>query len=269
MRYRRVAVRPLPPGPPTSRAAGPDAAFAKRYRLARDNFPLVDLRALDAAQASRLEPAQAAARAGTGLFVGVTAGTGKAGAVKTDAGVDALVKRFGGKPLFIGLRAGERGWAKTISPKAFARIDYVVLDGESMLGRVPRAKWAKEEVLVAALVDATVEALEQEPIDVYAAPMFLAAGLAGHRDALLTDAYQQRVIDAAVTHRVAIEINGRLRLPGESFVRKAKAAGATFTLGECDLSTPAGAWCFDMREKVGLSWRDMYQPGHEPARGAR
>ena len=29
---------------------------------------------------------------------------------------------------------------------------------------------------------------------------------------------------------MAIEINGALRLPGEAFVRKAKAAGATFTL---------------------------------------
>ena len=269
VQYRRIAVHPLPPGPPLSRAPSPDPASAKRYRLARDNFPLVDLRAIDAAHAAGLETAQAAARAGTGLFVGVTAAAGKAGLVRTDAGVDALVRRFGGKPLFLGLRAGEPGWQKTISPKAFAKIDYVVLDGEEMLARVPRAQWGKEDVLVQALVDATVAAIEHEPIDVYGAPLFLAGGLATHRDALVTDAYQQRIIDAAVTHGVAFEINGRLRLPGEAFVRKAKAAGAKFTLGECDLATPAGAWCFDLREKVGLGWKDMFEPGHAPPRGAR
>jgi hypothetical protein len=269
VQYRRVAVRPLPPGPPLSRAPNPDPAFAKRYRLARDNFPLVDLRALDAAHAAGLEAVQAAARAGTGLFVGVTAAAGKAGLVRNDAGVAALVKRFGGKPLFLGLRAGEPGWHTAISPKAFATIDYVVLDGQEMLARVPRAQWGREDALVRALVDATVTAIEQEPIDVYGAPLFLAGGLASHRAELLTDAEQQRIIDAAVTHGVAFEINGRLRLPGEAFVRKARAAGARFTLGECDLGTPAGAWCFDLREKVGLGWKDMFEPGHAPPRGAK
>jgi hypothetical protein len=269
VQYRRIAVHPLPPGPPVSRAPNPDPAFATRYRLARDNFPLVDLRAIDAARISGLEPALAAARAGTGLFVGVTAAAGKAGQVRSDAGVDALVRTFGRKPLFLGLRAGGRGWAAPISKKAFAKVDYVVLDGEEMLARVPRAQWGQEEGLVSALVDATVEAIEREPVDVYGAPLFLAGGLARRRDALVSDAYQQRIIDAAVKHHVAIEINGRLRLPGEAFVRKAKAAGAKFTLGECDLSTPAGAWCFDLREKIGLSWKDMFEPGHEPARGAR
>ena len=70
-------------------------------------------------------------------------------------------------------------------------------------------------------------AIAQEPVDVYGAPLFLPAALAGQRDAIWTEARQQQVIDAAVANHVAIEINGALRLPGEAFVRKAKAAGAT------------------------------------------
>jgi hypothetical protein len=80
---------------------------------------------------------------------------------------------------------------------------------------------------------------------------------------------REAVVAALVTHRVAVEINGQRQLPGEAFVRTARAAGAKFTFGHCAVGTPAADDCFGIRERVGLSWRDMYVPGHEPARGAR
>ena len=247
----------------------PDQATAARYRLARDNFPLVDLRALEARDAGRLEAALGATRGGA-LFVGVTASAGKARAVKDDAGVDALVRRFGGKSLFLGLRADERGWASAITPKALARLDFVLLDGETLLAALPRTTASTDpQAYGDAVLAATVSAIAQEPVDIYGAPLFLPAAIAGQRDAIWSDARQQAVIDAAVRHRVAVEINGARQLPGEAFVRKAKAAGAKFTFGHCAVGTPAADYCFGIRERVGLSWRDMYVPGHEPTRGAR
>ena len=115
------------------------------------------------------------------------------------------------------------------------------------------------------IVYVTVTAMDEEPVDVYGAPTFRHAGGAGP----FTDVHQQRLIEAAVRNTVAIEINGRLKLPSEAFVRKAKAAGAKFTFGECTLGTPAAEHCFGLREAVGLSWRDMYEPGHQPTRVAR
>ncbi len=272
VQYRRIAVHPLPPAPAdkTTRAPSPDEASAKRYRLARDNFPLVDLRALDAKEAAKLEAALVAARAG-GLFVGVTASAGKTRAIKDDAGVDGLVRRFGGKPLFLGLRADERGWASAITPKALARLDFVLLDGETLAASVPKAAAASTDPQAYgdALLTATTSSLAQEPVDVYGAPLFLPPSLAGRRDAIWTEARQQQVLDAAIANHVAIEINGVRQLPGEAFVRKAKAAGAKFTLGHCAVDTAAAAYCFGIREAVGLSWRDMYEPGHVPPRGAR
>ena len=267
VQYRRIAVHPLPPATRTTRAPNPDPASAQRYRLSRDNFPLVDLRALDSKDAALLEPALAAARGG-GLFVGVTASAGKNRAIKDDAGVDGLVRRFGGKSLFLGLRADERGWATTITPKALARIDFVLLDGEMLAAGLPKTTSADPQAYGDAALAATVSALTQEPIDVYGAPLFVPATLAGQRDAIWTEARQQQIIDAAVANRVAIEINGALQLPDEAFVRKARAAGAKFTLGHCAVDTPAADYCFGLRERVGLSWRDMYQPGHVPPRGA-
>jgi hypothetical protein len=267
VRYRRIAVHPLPPAAAT-RAPNPDPASATRYRLARDNFPLIDLRALDARDAGKLEAALAAARGGA-LFVGVTASAGPTRTVKDDAGVDALVKRFGGKPLFLGLRADDRGWASTITPKALARLDFVLLDGETLLAALPRTTASADpQAYGDALLAATVSAIAQEPVDIYGAPLFLPAALAAQRDAIWSEVRQQAVIDALVKHRVAVEIDGVRQLPSEAFVRKAKAAGARFTLGHCAVDTPAADYCFGIRERVGLSWRDMYQPGHVPPRGA-
>lgn len=240
VQYRRIAVHPLPPTPAAQvkRAPNPDTAFAKRYRLARDNFPLVDLRTLDASDTARLEPALAAARAG-GLFVGVTAGSA---AVRDEAGIDALMTRFAGTPVFVGLRAEAAGWAAHLPARALAKIDYVIAGGRA--------------------VDQTVGILDTEPIDV----VTLAPQVFG---AASSDAVRQQLIEAAVRNGVAIEINGRQRVPDEAFVRKAKAAGAKFTLGECAVDTPAGAYCFDLVEKVGLGWKDMFEPGQQPTRGAR
>ena len=61
-----------------ARAPNPDPAFAKRYRLARDNFPLVDLRAIDVRRTRPGSRRRWPRRRGPGLFVGVTAAAGKA-----------------------------------------------------------------------------------------------------------------------------------------------------------------------------------------------
>jgi histidinol phosphatase-like PHP family hydrolase len=144
-------------------------------------------------------------------------------------------------------------------------VDYVVLDGERIAARVPPAQRHTAAGLTSRVVGLTIEALETEPVDVYGGATFLPGrGVA----APLSEEQRKRIIDAAVRNQVAIEINGRLGSPDEAFVRAAKAAGAKFTFGECALRTPAGDYCFDLREKVGLSWRDIYQPGHVPARGA-
>ena len=270
VQYRRIAVHPLPPAPAaqTTRAPNPDPASAKRYRLARDNFPLVDLRALDVKD---VRPPRSGAGRGPRrrrCSSASRASAGRTRAIRDDASVDALARRFAGKPLFLGLRADDRGWATAITPKALAKIDFVLLDGETLAAAVP-ATAADPQAYGDALAAATVAALAGEPVDVYGAPFFLPADRAAQRDAIWTEARQQQVLDAAVANHVAIEINGALKLPGEAFVRKAKAAGARFTLGRCAVDTPDADYCFGIREAVGLSWRDMYEPGHQPTRGAK
>ena len=111
-----------------------------------------------------------------------------------------------------------------------------------------------------------------EPIDIYVNPTFLPEVIAPRYDELWTEERMQRIIAAAVKHGVAIEINARYKLPSEKFIRLAKAAGAKFTIGTINTSAADyGDWSYPLarQKKIGLTWRDMYVPGHEASRSQR
>ena len=103
-------------------------------------------------------------------------------------------------------------------------------------------------------------------------PTFLPAVIAARYDELWTDARMSRVIDAAVGHGVAIEINGRYRIPSERFLRLARAKGARFTFGTNNAgASDLGDWSYplEMQKRLGLEWKDMFVPGHGPSRAQR
>ncbi len=72
-----------------------------------------------------------------------------------------------------------------------------------------------------------------------------------------------KVIDAAVKNGVAIEINARYRLPSERFVRKAKAAGATFSFGTNNGGKDDVGqleYSLMIARRCGLTANDMFVP---------
>jgi histidinol phosphatase-like PHP family hydrolase len=75
-----------------------------------------------------------------------------------------------------------------------------------------------------------------------------------------------------VKHGVAIEINARFKLPSETFLRRAKQAGVKFTIGTNNTSArDFGDWSYplEMQQKLGLTWQDLWVPGHAPSRAKR
>jgi len=131
---------------------------------------------------------------------------------------------------------------------------------------------AREQAFMDLLVEKTVGILETEPIDIYVNPTFLPAVIAPRYDSLWTEEWMTRVIDAAVKHGVAIEINARYRIPSEAFLRLARSKGAKFTLGTNNAgANDLGDWSYplDMQKKLGLEWQDMFVPGHQPSRAQR
>jgi hypothetical protein len=168
------------------------------------------------------------------------------------------------------------------SKETRARFDYVFTDSMTWTNPAGRRMrlWIPEEVEIGPdeqafmdlLVSKTVGILETEPIDVYVNPTFLRAAIAARYDALWTEARMKRVIDAAVKKGVAIEINARYKLPSEAFLRLAKTAAAKFTFGTNNGgATDLGDWSYplEMQKKLGLTWKDMLVPGHQPSRAQR
>jgi histidinol phosphatase-like PHP family hydrolase len=121
-------------------------------------------------------------------------------------------------------------------------------------------------------VDELVRLIETTPIDVYAGVMLMRTGFRSSADILWTDERMQRVIAAAAKHGVAFEINLRERTPSEKFVKLAKAAKVKFTFGSDTITAENyGDWPYalEMQKAAGLTWRDMWVPGHAPTRAQR
>lgn len=210
-----------------------------------------------------------------GITYGIAQNCGKGFPVTDDAGLLAFVESIRGKGVYVAVQAEGREWVTMFSPAALARADYVFTDAMTWTdskGRRMRL-WMPEEVFVEdpqpfmdELVDTIEWILNNEPVDLYANPTFLPAVIAEQYDALWTIERMDRVINAAVKNGVAIEINSKLRLPSESFIRRAKAAGATFSCGtnnagKNDLGNLE--YSRQMIAKCGLTQKDLFTPKPE------
>ncbi|HYP16515.1 MAG TPA: hypothetical protein VEQ65_04830, partial [Opitutus sp.] len=187
-----------------------------------------------------------------------------------------------GQPVFLALQAEGREWVKMFSPQTRAAFDYVFTDSMTWTNKAGKRLrlWIPEEADIGTdvqafmdeLVEHTVRIIATEPIDIYVNPTFLPESIAARAGELWTDDRMKKVIAAAVKHGVAIEINARYKLPGERFIRLAKAAGAKFTWGTNNTSAADfGDWSYplEMQKRAGLTWKNMWVPGYAPSRAQR
>ncbi len=270
--FRNIRVRRLPPGEDAS-VAKPvyDDADRARQVLARDNFPLVNLRTHLTPELT-LEQVQAL-RNRTGIFAGITYHAWADIPVHDDTSALATIAAVKDAPVFIGLEvsgAQLNDLMKSLTPETRAGFDFIVaskwVDVVNARGR------EYEQSFMDNLVDSILETIETAPIDIYANVMVLPSGFSSTADVLWTEERMQRVIAAAAKHGVAIEIDSHLRTPSEQFIKLAKAAGVKFTVGSDQTTVENYAdWSYilEMQQTAGLTWRNMWVPGHEPTRAQR
>ncbi len=217
----------------------------------------------------------------TGINAGVAVNCGLGFAITNDAGIDRALADIRHPLVFAGMQAEGREWVKLFSREAMAKFDYVFTDamtifnaqGKRMRLWIPaESEVGEPEAFMDLLVARTVEILEHEPIDVWVNPTFLPEVIARDYDRLWTESRMQRVIEAAVKQRVAIEINDRFRIPSAAFIRKAQKAGAKFTFGTNNGGRDdLGNLSHSVRlvKECGLKWTDFWVPGWEPSRAKR
>jgi hypothetical protein len=269
--FRNIAVRPLPddlPGEPQPRFDDVDTRIVE---LQQANFPTVDLH-VHVKGGLTLEDALALSRK-TGINYGIAVNCGVGFPITSDADIEPFLKTMAGQPVFVGMQAEGREWVKLFSREAVKRFDYVFTDAMTFTDhRGQRTRlWMKNEVDVPdpqafmdMLVEKIVGILDNEPINIYVNPTFLPEVIAAQYDTLWTETRMQKVVDALVRNRIALEINSRYRIPSATFIRKAKQAGVKFTLGTNNAGNKdlgRSEYGLQMVRECGLTWQDMWLPG--------
>ena len=254
---------------PAAEQPRPDAVDAEIARLKQSGFPLVDFH-IHLKGGLTIEQAVALSRR-NGIRYGIAANCGAKFPITDDAGIDRFIRSVKGYPVYVGMQAEGRGWPRMFSKEAIARFDYVFTDAMTIIdhrGKSARL-WMKDEVdipdkqaFMELLVRTIVTILNEEPIDIYVNPTYLPAVLASEYDTLWTPERFRKVIDAAATNGVAIEISNRLHLPKPDFIKQAKRAGIKFTFGTNNTNPDLGRmeYGLEMIRVCGLTPQDMWKP---------
>jgi hypothetical protein len=271
--FRNVRVRPLSENAEASgaRPAASDELARDLLMLGARNYPVVDYHVHLKGDLS-LDQVLERSRA-TGIFCGIAINCGKGFPVQDEATARAFVDGLKGKPVFTAMQAEGREWVDMFSRSTVGLFDYVFTDSMTWTdnrGRRMRTWIAREVGAIAdpqefmeTLVDRAVGILEREPIDIYVNPTFLPDVIAKDYDTLWTEERMRKVLRAAKSGDVALELNDRYRLPGEKFVRMAKEEGLKFAFGTNNGGAEDLRRCnygVEMVKKCGLQWEDFFVP---------
>lgn len=191
-------------------------------------------------------------------------------AVSDDGELLAWVKSLEGKPVFKGIEAEGTDWRPAFSAEALAKLDYIQSDPLGMPDKsgAPARLWSPDfrcddpQEFMDRYVDFHVQLVSMQPIHILAVPTFLPAVLQPDYERLWTPNRSRTVIEAAVKHNVAIEIDCRFRVPRFGFLQLAKDAGAKFAFGS-NFQTVEGigdiSYCVEMYRRLGLGMAQFFQ----------
>lgn len=191
--------------------------------------------------------------------------------VSNDDELKTWIHSLEGKPVLKGVQAELLSWPSAFSKDTVARLDYVLSDALTMPDKsgswikiwTPAFHCADPQDFMDRYVDFHEEVMAKEPIDIIANPTFLPDALLPDYDKLWTEKRMRRIIESAVRHRVAIEINSRYQVPRLPFLEMAKAARAKFSFGSNGHTADALGdidYGVAMYRKLGLTLNDFFHP---------
>lgn len=207
----------------------------------------------------------------TGIDYGVAFNAGVGFPITDDSTLLANYEQYKDYPVYMAMQAEGREWVDMFSKDNIATFDYVFTDAMTWTDKKGRRMrlWMPEEVFVDdkddfmdQLVDQIVGVMTNEPIDLYVNSTYLPDILQPDYDALWTDERMDKVIAAAVSNNIAIEINARYKIPSATFIKKAKAAGVKFSMGTNNVDKDLGTmdYAIQMIDACGLVPGDFFKP---------
>jgi hypothetical protein len=240
-------------------------------------FPLTDLH-IHLKGNFGMEDAIAKSRA-ENINYGIAFNCGLKFPVHSDDQIDSVISIMKDYPLFYAaMQAEGREWVNIFSSESINKFDYVFTDAMTFTDEKGRRNrlWIKEETWIDDeeefmdyLIKTIVNILNEEPIDIYVNPTFLPAQMSGRYDEFWTPERMDRVIQAAKSGNIAIEINNRYRIPSANFIKRAKKAGLKFTVGtnNADENFSGAEYALEMIKKCRLTRNDFFLPVNKRSDG--
>ncbi|HET7320876.1 MAG TPA: PHP domain-containing protein [Longimicrobiaceae bacterium] len=188
-------------------------------------------------------------------------------------------------------RAGELCWCDAFSTHLPAdlleRFDYLIGSnhgfalpdggwGHPWLASLPDAWADRPQGVMDVMVHNLCDLVRTMPIQIVAhstltPPVLLKLEPDVH--AWWTEEREDRFVDAVVESGVALEISNRYRLPHDRLLRKARQAGARFSLGSDGHTREQVArldWAVETAHRVGITDAELFVPeGRRPGAGTR
>lgn len=196
--------------------------------------------------------------------------------LSNDAELKAYIAMLDGKPVYKGVQAEWTDWMGCFSKEALAGLDYVITDAMTMpdtSGKRMKLWEAKEdlgapETFMDRYVDWHVEIMTREPIDIFVNLSWLPSGFADAYDTLWTEARMGKIIEAMVTHGIAMEISSGFEIPRLPFLRLAREAGLKFAFGTNGRYPKMGLldYSLKMAKELDLLPEEMFVPGKNGAK---
>ena len=236
-------------------------------------FPLVDFHAHLTTEETLGRGIEIAAQQGIKLGIVVHAGTKEnvySDLISDDEGLKKYLALLEGKPVYKGVQAEGLDWPTCFSKDLAARLDYVLTDAMTMPDKTGRRVrlWGADvriddpQDFMDRYVDYHVRIMATEPIDILANTTYLPGAIRGRYDELWTEKRWRKIVDAAVKHKVALEISASLKAPSLKLLRVAKEAGAKLSFGSNTRLPRVNTldYCVEMARKLGLTRADVFAP---------
>lgn len=179
------------------------------------------------------------------------------------------------------LRSAELCWqdpfSHSVADRLSQALDYLIGSnhGFELDGGIRVTPWTEtlpaelvghEETIMDAVVENLCRLVHTLPIDIAAHSTLLPAALTAldpDPERWWTEPREDRFIDAIVESGTAVEISNRYRLPHDRFLRKARQAGALFTLGsDGHHRHQVGqlGWALETAHRTGMDERVIFLP---------
>ena len=205
--------------------------------------------------------------------------------VSSEEGVRRYLDALEDAPVF---RSGEFCWCdhmwRTLPDEVMDRFDYRVGSNhgfwlpDGSLGspwwqRLPEPWDQRPQELMEIMVSNLCDMVRTMPIQIAAHSTLTPPALLGLDDdphAWWTEEREDRYVEALVESGVALEISNRYRLPHDRLLRKAREAGARFSLGSdghTERQVARLEWAAETARRVGVTDEDLFVPERKNGSG--